>query len=561
MSARSPTPAAAGRPGRAGLRSLTAKVALLFTGVILVAFGVVYFYVVPQLESNLEEQVLTDLGERAEGTAGGIEGVMGTDTACRQVDMVVRRAAADADARIDVLGIQRSADGSGAYYTISESSSGDSGSDCRNLEIESERDANGATGRDAGAVPEVPETEPERPNVSLTVADAAAEEGELGSGIGRDDGELVAQAAVPLGGRAAESGPEWIAVYSRPLVRVTEAVGLIQRQVLVAGLLALLVALAGGFVVARAVARRVRRLEVAARRVAAGRSFAPLPIDSEDELGQLTRTFNEMQEQLARTERARRDFVANASHELRTPIFSLGGFAELLQDEELDEATRESFLASMREQIDRLQRLSADLLDLSRLDAGALIIHPRQVDLSEVAGTVASEFIPAAAAKGAALEIDLPDGELEAWCDPDRVAQIVRILLDNALRHNPEGTRIVLSALRRGSAVEVTVSDSGPELGPPVAERVFERFYTADAASGSGLGLAIAQELARRMYGRLELMSRREHKAFTLVLPVTPDGDPRPPTGESARRSTAADRPKDAALATATTPGDRRAAE
>jgi signal transduction histidine kinase len=308
------------------------------------------------------------------------------------------------------------------------------------------------------------------------------------------------------------------------------------------------------------VARRVRRLEVAARRVAAGRSFAPLPIDSEDELGQLTRTFNEMQEQLARTERARREFVANASHELRTPIFSLGGFAELLQDEDLDEATRDRFLASMREQIDRLQRLSADLLDLSRLDAGALTIHPRQVDLSEVAGTVVSEFIPAAAAKGAALEIDLPDGDLEAWCDPDRVAQIVRILLDNALRHNPEGTRIVLSALRRGGEVELAIADSGPALGPAVAERVFERFYTADAASGSGLGLAIAQELARRMDGRLELLSRREHKAFTLVLPVAPDGAPRPATGARARRGADAERPTDEPLAGAATPGDRRAA-
>ena len=318
-----------------------------------------------------------------------------------------------------------------------------------------------------------------------------------------------------------------MAVYSRPIEDVTEAVGLIQRQVIVAGALAVLVALAGGWLVARAVARRVRRLESAAQEFAQGKDVEPLPVDSEDELGQLTRTFNEMQEQLARVDRSRRDFIANASHELRTPIFSLGGFAELLQDEELDTETRERFLASMREQIDRLQRLAADLLDLSRLDAGVLAIHARPADVTEVAEAVIHELAPAAAEHHTSVAADLPSGGLEAHCDPDRVAQIVRILLDNALRHNPEGTPVTIGAVRHGGAVELSVADRGRGLEPGAADRVFERFYTADAARGSGLGLAIARELAERMGGRIELRSEPGETVFTLALPVPAGGDGR----------------------------------
>ena len=106
---------------------------------------------------------------------------------------------------------------------------------------------------------------------------------------------------------------------------------------------------------------------------------------SDDELGQLTRAFNEMQEQLARVDRRAREFIANASHELRTPIFSLGGFVELLQDEHLDQETRDEFLDTMGEQVERLQKLAVDLLDLSRLDAGSLELERERVDLAELA--------------------------------------------------------------------------------------------------------------------------------------------------------------------------------
>src|ERR671931_1875313 len=115
-----------------------------------------------------------------------------------------------------------------------------------------------------------------------------------------------------------------------------------------------------------------------------------------------------MQAQLAQMDTARREFIANASHELRTPIFSIGGFVELLQDEELDEETRTEFLWLMREQVERLQKLSVSLLDLSRLDAGSLELNPEEVDLSELAREVAGEFTPAVTSHHAQLELKLP---------------------------------------------------------------------------------------------------------------------------------------------------------
>ena len=150
-----------------------------------------------------------------------------------------------------------------------------------------------------------------------------------------------------------------------------------RERLLIATLAALLLALIGGYLVAQALARRVRRIEMAAAEMAEGRFIEPLPVDSRDELGQLTHTFNEMQEQLRQVDVARKEFIATASHELRTPIFSLGGFVELLQDEDLDEDTRREFLDTMSEQVARLQKLSVDLLDLSRARCGLARVPSR----------------------------------------------------------------------------------------------------------------------------------------------------------------------------------------
>jgi signal transduction histidine kinase len=225
-----------------------------------------------------------------------------------------------------------------------------------------------------------------------------------------------------------------------------------------------------------------------------------------------------MQTRLARLDSARKAFIANASHELRTPIFSLAGFAELLEDEDPDPAARAEFVRNMREQIARLTKLTADLLDLSKLDADAMEIHAEPVELGELAGRVAAEFSPVAERHDSPIDVRPAPGAV-ATADPERVAQIMRILIDNALTHTPAGTSIAVSAQTTNGDTTVVVADDGPGVDAHARARIFERFYTADRVRGSGLGLAIARELATRMDGELRLASRRGRTEFTLRLP------------------------------------------
>jgi two-component system OmpR family sensor kinase len=226
-----------------------------------------------------------------------------------------------------------------------------------------------------------------------------------------------------------------------------------------------------------------------------------------------------MQKRLENLDSARREFIANASHELRTPIFSLSGFVELLEDEDPDPAARAEFVRTMREQVDRLTKLTVDLLDLSKLDADAIQIRQEPVALEDVVRRVTGEFRPAAEHHRSTISISGADRST-AQADPERVAQILRILIDNALTHTPEGTTISVQAQSRDGSATLVVTDDGPGIEAHSRERVFERFYTGDDVSGSGLGLAIARELARRMGGTLDLRSRRGRTEFELRLPA-----------------------------------------
>ncbi len=310
-----------------------------------------------------------------------------------------------------------------------------------------------------------------------------------------------------------------VIVYSSPVSDVLHSVGIVRHEILIAGGIALLLALVGGYLVARALAHRVKRLELAAEQVAAGDFEHPITVDSTDELGQLAIAFNQMQRQLAQLRLAREKFIATASHELRTPIFSLSGFVELLEDEDLDAETRQRFLEQVKDQIERLRKLSVDLLDLSALESGSLQLRPEQVDLGELTRSVSGEFEPALAQRDAHLELRLASRTIEAQCDPVRVAQIVRILIDNALIHTPAGTRIVVTAARADGHVRLAVHDDGGGIDPGSLARIFEPFYTGDDLQGSGLGLTIASELAERMSGRLLVRSEPGQTVFTLEIP------------------------------------------
>jgi signal transduction histidine kinase len=291
--------------------------------------------------------------------------------------------------------------------------------------------------------------------------------------------------------------------------------------VLISGGIALVIAVLAGYLVARALAARVKRLERAARKVASGDFSQPIRADSVDELGRLAAAFDDMQAQLARLDRARKQFIASASHELRTPLFSLGGFLELLADEDLDDETRRQFLDQIRGQVDRMRNLSVELLDLSRLEAGALELRPEPTDVGQLAREVAAEFTPAAVRHRSDVTLDLRPDPIELECDPERVAQVLRILLDNALRHTPPGTGVRVSAARSNGHVRLEVSDQGLGIKRQNMPHIFEPFFTSnEEAQGAGLGLAIARELAERMHGRLSVRSNPGATTFSLVLPT-----------------------------------------
>jgi signal transduction histidine kinase len=353
--------------------------------------------------------------------------------------------------------------------------------------------------------------------LGLGTAQRAIRTKALATGVEQSAGGALAEAAEPV---LFDGEIVRVIVFSEPVSDEVRNVAVIRHDIIVAGVIALVLALIGGYLVARSLAARVKRLEEGAKRIAAGDFGEPIPVDSRDELGQLAAAFNDMQRQLTQLEQARKKFIATASHELRTPVFSLGGFVELLEDEELDEETRTRFLGQVRQQVERLAKLSVDLLDLSRLEAGSLELRPETVDLAELARSVSSEFEPVLAQHDSRLEMRLPSWPVEALCDPVRVAQIVRILIDNALTHTSAGTGIVVSARRDNGFAWLAVRDHGTGIKRGALSQIFEPFYTSDDAQGSGLGLAIASELAERMNGRLGVESRPGRTVFTLELPA-----------------------------------------
>jgi signal transduction histidine kinase len=328
---------------------------------------------------------------------------------------------------------------------------------------------------------------------------------------GRPYGEI----AVPL----LTSGN--VLLLSAPIEDQLATVRVVKRRLLYATGVALAIAAILGSVAATLHARRIRRLERAANRIAQGKFDQPVVDDGDDELGELAAAFERMRIQLAQLDTARKEFVANASHELRTPLFSLGGFLELMADEDLDEETRAGFLATTREQVDRLTRLSADLLDLSRIDAGRLHVESEEVVLADVAGALVEELSPLAESSGHVLTVE-SDPDAWAVADEERVLQIGRALVANAISHTPRGTEIVVRVSVAEGRALLRVSDDGPGIPTEHVERIFDRFYRVDGpqASGSGLGLAIARELAERMGGTVDVDTRPGRTTFSLSLPA-----------------------------------------
>jgi signal transduction histidine kinase len=458
------------------VRSLRLRLILVLAAVVATAMGVVFLYVVPTLRDNLIagrlkrlEQVSHTEQERDRTLRGEIAHLSGTGVLPPSTHKTVRRIRRIANAQVVVF--QRS------------------GGEVLNARV------NGLAG--------VTRTDP-------IVLQAAR----TGFASGHRGGALVVAFRV---------GDVGLVALSQQVGDVNETADLVERRILIAAALALLVAMLVGWASAHAVTRRLSHLEQGARRIALGEFDRPIGDQSPDELGQLGRAFDLMQTRLDRADRVRKEFVANASHELRTPLFSLSGFMELLDDEDLDDETRAAFLQQMREQVNRLTKLATDLLDLSRLDADAVAVEHEPIDMAAAARGLVREFRGLAVGHGSRISLVKPDADLpHAIGDELRVQQVGRALLDNAIRHNPSGTQVRVAVTAVNGSVRLDVADNGPEIDDQTARHLFERFYRGEAtsAAGSGLGLAIARELAERMDGRLELLSEDGETRFTFSLPA-----------------------------------------
>ena len=459
------------------MRSLRLRLILVLAAVVATAMGVVFLYVVPTLRDNLVSERLNRL-ERAAHSEQNKDSTLTREVAAGRFAASSRT----------VLRIGRLANAKVGIFRVTGEE---------------------VTATAVSALSGVPNDDP--------VVRRAVTNGD-GFASGRVGGQLVVAFTLPRGGQ-----PSGVVVLTQQLGDINETADLVENRILIATALALMVALLVGWAAAHAVTHRLSQLEQGAQRIALGEFGTPIGDDSPDELGQLARAFDLMQTRLDRADRVRKEFVANASHELRTPLFTLGGFLELLDDEDIDDATRAAFLRQMREQVNRLTKLATDLLDLSRLDAGAVDVEFEPIDLASAARGLVREFRGLAAGHGSRISLVRPAADLpNAIGDELRVQQIGRALLDNAIRHNPDGTDVRVAVVADNGAVRLEVTDNGPGIDPETARHLFERFYRGDEATapGSGLGLAIARELAERMDGRLELRDAAGETRFAFSLPA-----------------------------------------
>jgi signal transduction histidine kinase len=336
------------------------------------------------------------------------------------------------------------------------------------------------------------------------------------------NGTDYARAAIPF----SSDRIRYVLAVRKPIDEIAGAVEVVRRAFITAALAGLVLTLILGIPLSATLVRRLRRLRQAALELAQEGPEVEVPDDrARDEVGDLARTLATMQQRLQRQEEARRSFVATASHELRTPLTSLDGMLELLDDdlryEHPDLEDARALLDRARVQSRRLGRLAADLLDLSRLDARSEL-RSEPVELGELSRAVLAEFELGTAERGIQTELEDHGGSVWTRGDPGSIARILRILLDNAVRLSPAGSKLQIE-LRSGSEVALSVSDQGPGVPPEEREQIFRRFERGrdtGGKAGFGLGLAIGRELAERMGGELVLEDRRGPGAtFTLRLP------------------------------------------
>jgi signal transduction histidine kinase len=346
--------------------------------------------------------------------------------------------------------------------------------------------------------------------------------GSAARGTARVTGRDYAYYAVP----ALIGGVVGAVVLTRPVDFGRARASAILARLLLAAMAAVLVAFAMSAYVSDRMTRSVRDVSEAAQRIARGDLTQEVPVESDDEVGELARTFNEMSLALSEAQRREREFVASVSHELRTPITAIRGYAEAIEDRAVHgEKGRAEAIGIIKAEAERLDRMVQDVMDLARLGSREFHLDVRAADLAATVRDAVAAHGREAEEAEVALEVNAP-ASLVAETDPDRVRQVVSNLVQNALRVTPAGGRVEVRARTDDGRALVEVSDTGPGIAPEDLPHVFERTYLWRSSKGrvpvgTGLGLAIVRELVVALGGKIDVESTLgSGTTFRISLPV-----------------------------------------
>jgi two-component system OmpR family sensor kinase len=299
------------------------------------------------------------------------------------------------------------------------------------------------------------------------------------------------------------------------------------RPILQGGAIALVLSLILAYVLSRWVADPLQKVVVAARNYPMDAN--PIKPRGPQEVQDLTHAFNSMVARVNSTQKSQRDFVANVSHELKTPLTSIQGFAQAILDETADTPEARKHAAEIiYNEAGRMHRMALNLLDLARLEAGTADLKMSAVDVGALLRGIAEKFTPQAQKTGVRLQVDAPDGLSSLTGDGDRLAQVFTNLVDNALKFTPADGQVILSAKAAGAEMELSITDTGSGIPEEALPHLFDRFYQVDTSRaggeghGAGLGLAIVQEIVQAHGGKIGVRSQLGHgTTFVIHLPLS----------------------------------------
>lgn len=286
-----------------------------------------------------------------------------------------------------------------------------------------------------------------------------------------------------------------------------------------------------GFVLIYGIARRIilplRQMRNAAGEIAANRFDGPIPVTSDDEVGDLVRAFNRMSEQLRAQEQLRSGFVANVSHELRSPLTSMQGFTQGMLDGTIPREEHPKYLAIIHSETQRLTKLIRELLDLSQIESGKFPLHIRRFDANELIRRVLIRFLDKMEERGIEIDVDFREDYCYVDADTDRIEQVIINLVDNAIKYTPEGGgQISIWTHIAGGKAMISVTDTGMGIPAEDLPYIFERFYKVDKAhtvkTGTGLGLAIVKKIIDQHGGAVTVRSQLgKGTTFMVELPAS----------------------------------------